>query len=75
MISLKELKEIVKVMHSQGIVSFKTPELELLIQPKPIVKRRRKADPMTDNPISTNNNYKGYTDEEVLAWSATNSEG
>ncbi len=69
--TLLELKKLVKLMHKEGIVSYKTPELELLVQPKaPTIRKRRKVEEDT-----LSNDFKGYTDDEILMWSAPNTEG
>lgn len=71
--TLKEIQALAKVMQKNGIVSVKTPEIEMLVQP--IQRQRRfrkqKGDPMG---LSPSNDFHGYTDEEVLAWSGTSKE-
>lgn len=70
---LKEIKAIIKLMHKEGVVSFKTPELELLINPnQPKRKRRLSSHPLAEPELV--NDFKGYTDEEILMWSAPNAE-
>ncbi len=69
---LKDLKSLVKLMHKENIVSYKTPELELLIQPrapKPL-RKRNKVEPDS----SLMYDFKGKTEEEILFWSSPNPE-
>ena len=76
---IKEVRALVKLMHKEGIVSYKTPELELLVQPKQKQVRRKRAKQDDVNTLLSGGTFKGYTDEEVLGWSAplaeNNSEG
>jgi hypothetical protein len=70
MITPKELKALAKAMHQAGVVSLKTPEVELLVQPM-APKVRRKKPAVYDEPIQPlEAGFKGYTEEEILAWSA-----
>lgn len=71
MISQKELKSLVRTMHSLGVISLKTPEIELVIQPKQPQVRRKRQSPMQDVPIVNIQGFGGYSDEEVLAWSSS----
>lgn len=73
MITPEQIKALAKAMHSAGIVSLKTPEIELLVQPKPIQTRRKRKNPMLDLPDLINSpkgDFKGYTEEEILTWSS-----
>lgn len=64
----KEIKALAKVMHSCGIVSLKTPEIELLVQPRPVSKRVRKSK-ISDDSLPKGD-FRGYTEEQILSWSA-----
>jgi len=71
MISPKELAALAKTMHRLGIVSLKTSEVELVVNPnQPKSTRRRKFKPVESEPLLSGKGYKGYTDEELLAWSS-----
>jgi hypothetical protein len=73
MITSKEIKDLAKAMHASGVVSLKTPEIELLIQPKPVQVRRKRVNPMLDTPDTLkepNGTFRGYTEEELLTWSS-----
>ena len=63
----KEIKSLVKLMRSQGIVQLKTPEIELVVSSTAPIKRKRITKQDT-TPIQSG--FKGYTDEELLAWSS-----
>jgi len=74
MISQKELKVLIRTMHSLGVISLKTPEIELVIQPKAPQVRRKRRSPIADTPdapLLSTKGFGGYTDEEVLAWSSS----
>jgi len=73
MISPKQIKDLARAMHSVGIISLKTPEIELVVHPKPPQVRRKRKQPMVDTPESLNTpitGFGGYTDEEILTWSS-----
>jgi hypothetical protein len=69
MITPKEIKALAKAMHQTGIVSLKTPEVEILVQPQAPKTRRKKQD--TSLIETGDGTYKGYTEEQLLAWSAS----
>lgn len=74
MISPKEIKALARAMHSCGIVSLETPEVKLIIQPKPAQVRRKRKNPMLDLPSTPTGNSKGfggYTEEQLLSWSSS----
>jgi hypothetical protein len=83
-ITAKELKVLARTMHSLGIISLKTPEIELLIQPNPPKVGRKRSNPMLDTPDNLNaipNSYSavkdvskgfgGYTEDQILSWSSS----
>jgi len=66
--SPKDIKEIVKLMHAQGIVSLKTADIELVINPMAApAKRKRKA--KAEPEVKANSSFKGYSEEDLLNWS------
>ncbi len=58
-------------MRSQGISVLKTPEIELLLNPEAPTKRtRRSKGQVFEEPILKDKGFKGYSEEELLAWSS-----
>ncbi len=70
MISPKEIKALAKAMHQSGIVSLKTPDVELLVQPRPQRSRRKKQADTEPLLATEDGTFRGYTEEQVLGWSA-----
>ena len=71
----KELKALVKFMRAQGILHYKSGDTELTLSPmalnpKEPKKVRTGIKDVPSDPIGT---FKGYTDEEILMWSAPDS--
>ncbi len=73
-------------MRSQGISVLKTQEIELVESPvaagsrkkielvlsseAPVSKRRRSKKEVFDEPLLKDKGFKGYSEEELLAWSS-----
>lgn len=70
MITPKTIKELAKAMQSCGVISIKTPEVEIIVQPVAHKARKRRIKGMEEAPTKLSNDFRGYSDEEVLAWSA-----
>ncbi len=66
----KELAKLAQVMHKYGIVHIKTPEIELMVNPTAPIRKKRHKSSQSENINAGSNTFKGYTDEEILNWSA-----
>jgi hypothetical protein len=73
----KELKSLVKLMRSNGILSLKVNGAELLLSPEalfPQSKSDSKFKPQQAEELANIPAQKQYTDEEIMFWSAPNLE-
>ncbi len=69
--SPREIKSLVRLMRSQGISVLKTQEIELVLSSEaPVSKRRRSKKEVFDEPLLKDKGFKGYSEEELLAWSS-----
>ncbi len=69
--SPKDIKALVRLMRSQGISVLKTQEIELVLSSEaPVSKRRRSKKEVFDEPLLKDKGFKGYSEEELLAWSS-----
>lgn len=66
--SLKKLKKLSEMMKKQGILVYKTPEIELQLSPSAI--SLESSEPETNKPLKT----EELTPEQILLWSAPGSE-
>lgn len=71
---LKAIKELVRLMRREGIVSIKTSEIELLVQPQATKTRKRRSKTEGPDALFSDKTFKGYTEEQILGWSATGEE-
>lgn len=63
---LKELKELLSVLRSNGVTSYQSSDLKLELIPEPSIPQE--ANPSNYIPSPT------YTDEQMMLWSAPNEE-
>lgn len=57
-------------MRSQGVAMLKTSEIELALNPQEPKRRRRKSGAADLEPLLKDTGFKGYTEEQLLAWSS-----
>lgn len=68
---LKKMKKLAKMMREQGILVYKTAEIELQLSPKlafPVEQSTPKASSEADPATPTEDS--SYTEEEILFWSS-----
>jgi len=66
---LKKMKKLARTMRNEGILVYKTPEIELSLSPSAVFKEENRAplhDSQTNNEIDTDS----LSAEDVLLWSA-----
>jgi hypothetical protein len=65
---IKKLKKLVKFMQKEGVLTFKTQEIELSLHHTALFPKENQRD--TNSTESIEKEKSQFTDEEILLWSA-----